>query len=62
MITSHHPYVINNIPTKYWKVVTRQGPTVSVIEADEIPELQTKSAHEKFILLVNSQAYEEGIR
>lgn len=62
IITSHHPYVINNIPTEYWKIVTRQGSTVSVMSANAVPELQTKSAHEKFILLLNSQAYEEGIR
>ncbi len=23
--TSHHPYIINNIPYEYWKIVTRQG-------------------------------------
>jgi predicted ATPase len=62
VITSHHPYVINNIPTKFWKLVTRRGSNVHIIDADTIPELQTDSAHEKFILLVNSEMYEEGIR
>ncbi|MBF0611865.1 MAG: ATP-binding protein, partial [Magnetococcales bacterium] len=27
ILTSHHPYVINNIPWSSWKVVTRQGNT-----------------------------------
>lgn len=25
IITSHHPYIINNIPMEYWKIVTRRG-------------------------------------
>ncbi|MGB0384675.1 MAG: AAA family ATPase [Ardenticatenaceae bacterium] len=31
ILTSHHPYVINNVPSKYWKIVTRQGSIVTVL-------------------------------
>lgn len=31
--TSHHPYIINNIPYEYWKIVSRQGGTIQVRDA-----------------------------
>lgn len=61
VLTSHHPYVINNIPSTWWKVVTRHGSVVTVTDADTIPALQTASSHEKFLQLMNLPAYEEGI-
>ncbi len=61
IITSHHPYIINNIPTKYWKLVTRQGSKVTVKDASEIPALQTNSAHDRYTLLCNLTEYEEGV-
>ena len=36
ILTSHHPYVINNIPSTWWKVVTRQGGVVTVKDAESI--------------------------
>lgn len=62
LLTSHHPYVINNIPSKYWKIVTRNGSTVTVLDEATIPALQTASRHEKFLLLMNLPQYEEGIQ
>ncbi len=35
IITSHHPYIINNIPVKNWKIVTRDGGVVKTHSADE---------------------------
>jgi predicted ATPase len=35
IITSHHPYIINNIPVKNWKIVTRDGGLVKTHSADE---------------------------
>ena len=35
--TSHHPRVINEIPMKRWKLVTRRGSVVKVVPAPEIP-------------------------
>ncbi|WP_130472547.1 AAA family ATPase [Candidatus Magnetaquicoccus inordinatus] len=61
ILTSHHPYVINNIPWTDWKVVTRSGGVITATDATEIPELQSKSALERFRLLINSDVYQEGI-
>ena len=33
--TSHHPYIINNIPYQYWKVVSRKGGKISVRQASD---------------------------
>jgi predicted ATPase len=35
IITSHHPYVINNIRPSHWKIVTRQGGEVTVKSAED---------------------------
>jgi predicted ATP-dependent endonuclease of OLD family len=35
IITSHHPYIINNISVKNWKIVTRDGGLVKTHSADE---------------------------
>ncbi len=62
ILTSHHPYVIDNVPRSRWKIVTRHGSTVTVLDEESIPALKTASAHEKFILLMNLKEYEEGIQ
>ncbi len=51
IITSHHPYIINNIGTKHWKIVTRQGNIVKVKEPQELGI--SKSRHQGFIDLIN---------
>ncbi len=35
IVTSHHPYIINNIPVKNWKIVGREGGLVHIHNADE---------------------------
>jgi len=62
ILTSHHPYIINNVPSKWWKIVTRKGSAVTVFDEASIPALKTASAHGKFILLMNLKEYEEGIQ
>ncbi len=62
ILTSHHPYVINNIPWRYWKLVTRKGSEVTIKDATSIPELDTASSLEKFTLLMNLEEYEEAIQ
>ena len=59
IITSHHPYIINHIPFKYWKVVTRQAGKVMTHDASELN--LGKSKHEAFIQLLNLDEYTEGI-
>lgn len=62
ILTSHHPYVINNIPWRYWKLVTRKGSEVTVRDATSIPALDSASSLEKFTQLMNLEEYSEAIR
>jgi len=57
IITSHHPYIINNIHYKNWKIVTRNGGKVSTQDADDF---MGKSKHEAFIQLINHPSYKTG--
>lgn len=51
ILTSHHPYIINNISPAYWKIVTRQGSLVTVKNAEDF---QISPARQKaFIDLIN---------
>ncbi len=61
LITSHHPYVINNIPISEWKLVQRRGGTVTVRSARDIPALQRKSHFDAFDRLLNLPEFDEGI-
>ncbi len=59
IITSHHPYIINNIPMDNWKIVTRKG---GVVEARDAKDFDLgKSRHQSFMQLMNLDAYKEGI-
>lgn len=60
IITSHHPYIINNIGMEHWKIVTRRGGVVTARDADEFKGLG-KSKHDAFIQLMNLEAFQEGI-
>ena len=57
IITNHHPYIINNIHYKNWKIVTRNGGKVSTQDADDF---MGKSKHEAFIQLINHPSYKTG--
>ncbi|MCK5057601.1 MAG: ATP-binding protein [Candidatus Aminicenantes bacterium] len=59
IITSHHPYVINNIDMKYWKIVVRKGTTVSTRTYEQLK--LGKSKHEAFKQLLNTDEFAEGI-
>ncbi|MEP0855167.1 AAA family ATPase [Trichocoleus sp. DQ-U1] len=59
IITSHHPYIINNIGMEHWKIVTRRGGVVTVKDAKDFNV--GKSRHQAFIQLLNLEAYSEGI-
>jgi len=47
--TSHHPYIINNIPYEYWKVVSREGGHIKIENASSFN--LGKSKQEAFIQL-----------
>ncbi|OUL36237.1 hypothetical protein BV372_08515 [Nostoc sp. T09] len=59
IITSHHPYIINNIGMEHWKIVTRRGGIVKARDAKEFN--LGKSRHQAFMQLINLDAYKEGI-
>jgi hypothetical protein len=59
--TSHHPRVINEIPFDRWKLVTRKGSTVQVLDAKDIEPLRSVSSLERFTELINLPEYVEGV-
>lgn len=59
ILTSHHPYIINNVNYENWKIVTRQGGVVKTHDASEFN--LGKSKHEAFTQLMNLDEYAEGI-
>ena len=60
ILTSHHPYIINAIGMKYWKVVSRNGGVISTKNAEEYK--LGKSRHEAFKQLIQLNDYRKGIR
>ncbi len=59
ILTSHHPYIINNIPWKTWQLVSRTNGTIKTRRAVDIPQLDTASRLDKFTQLINLLEYEE---
>ena len=59
ILTSHHPYIINNIPWKTWQLVSRTNGTIRTRKAVDIPELNTASSLDKFTQLINLLEHEE---
>lgn len=62
IVTSHHPYVINNIPIDHRKLVERVGGAVTVTPARDVPALRAASHHDGFLRLFNAERYAHGIR
>ena len=50
-VTSHHPYIINNISPAFWKIVTRQQGTVTLKNASDFHI--SESRQKAFIDLIN---------
>jgi energy-coupling factor transporter ATP-binding protein EcfA2 len=59
IITSHHPYIINNIPWQDWQIVSRKGSHIKTKKATEISALDTASSLDKFTQLINVLDSEE---
>lgn len=58
IITSHHPYIINRIDFKFWKLVTRKG---SLVKAQDASTFNLgKSKHDAFLQLINLEQYRTG--
>jgi predicted ATPase len=61
IITSHHPYIINSISPKHWKIVTRKGNVVSAHNISDL-HINPSSRQKAFLQLVNLEEYREGIQ
>lgn len=59
IITSHHPYIINNINYSNWKIVTRKAGSVTARDANSFN--LGKSKHKAFTQLINLDEYSEGV-
>ncbi len=59
IVTSHHPYIINNISPKYWKIVTRRAGQINTQNASELNI--GSSHHDAFLQLINYDEYQNGI-
>jgi predicted ATPase len=59
IITSHHPYIINNIDFSNWKIITRRAGEIKAYDAIDLNI--GKSKHDAFIQLINIDAYSTGI-
>ncbi|MCC7495715.1 MAG: ATP-binding protein [Fimbriimonadaceae bacterium] len=62
ILTSHHPYIINNIPIECWRLVQRRGAVVDVRPAAALPALQGVSRHQQFMRLMNTPEYRHGVQ
>ncbi len=61
-LTSHHPYIINEIPPKNWYVFNRRGNKVTIKYGEEIEKRFGKSRQQAFIQLINDPFYTEGVK
>lgn len=55
IITTHHPKIINKVPLKCWKIVSRNGAKVKTSVADVL--IDSQSHHDNYIKLINSAIY-----
>ncbi|KAA6347148.1 hypothetical protein EZS27_005385 [termite gut metagenome] len=60
ILTSHHPYIINNIPYRNWKIVTRKGGNVSIKNAADY-KIGSSSKHDAFMQLLQLDEFTNGI-
>ena len=61
LITSHHPYIINNIPVKNWYICHRSGTDIKVKYGSEVVSRYGSSKQKSFYNLINDPFYVEGI-
>lgn len=59
ILTSHHPYIINNIPYQNWKIVTRKAGKVTVKSASDYRIGESK--HDYFMQLLQLDDFSNGV-
>lgn len=60
-ITSHHPYIINEIPPANWYVFHRNAMQVSIRYGEQLAEKFGKSKQQAFIQLINDPFFKKGV-
>lgn len=53
ILTSHHPYIINHIPEKYWHIVSQDHGIISSKRANDIGISTVNNKQDKFFQLIN---------
>lgn len=53
IVTSHHPYIINNISAKNWRIISQNAGIISSKSADEIGIDTKNNRQEQFFQLIN---------
>jgi len=61
LLTSHHPYIINNIPVENWLVLHRKGTEVQIRYGKDNIARFGKSRQQRFTQLINDPFYHEGV-
>ena len=61
IFTTHHPLLFNNVNIKYWKILTRKGGEVKIVDGRTLSKRFKKSYQENYIQLINSELIEKGI-
>jgi hypothetical protein len=57
LITTHHPYLINSMPIKSWRVFHRIGSNVAIKHGADLEQKYGKSKQQAFIQLMNDPFY-----
>lgn len=57
IITTHHPYLINNMPINSWRIFHRVGSAVSIKQGSEFQQKFGLSKQQAFIQLLNDPFY-----
>ena len=53
ILTSHHPYIINHIPEKYWRIVSQNNGIISSKKANDVGIGTVGNRQDKFFQLIN---------
>lgn len=59
LITTHHPYLINQLPVEKWVLFNRKGSIVKTTSGRNFADRYSKSRQDAFIQLINDPAYFE---
>ena len=53
ILTSHHPYIINHIPERYWRIVSQNNGIISSQKANDVGIGTVGNRQDKFFQLIN---------